>query len=99
MPNLSNIVTSVNTRVPIKGTGITLGLTNGTTNYGIQPNGGANALVGWSGIYGNNIGTNTTSGSVTVGDAALGVTTDSSKSGIIGTVTRTQINCKYIIKY
>lgn len=76
-----------------------MSLTNGTTNYGIQPNGGANSLVGWSGIYGNDVGTTTTSGSVTAGLAALGVTIDSSKSGLVGTITRIQINCKYIIKY
>ena len=85
----TGIVTSVNTNVPIKGNGMNLGLTDGTTNVGLQV-GVAATNMGFGGTianYGGNVG-------VSVGisqwtsNKTMGITTDASKSGIVGTVTR-----------
>jgi hypothetical protein len=83
----SGIVTNVNTNVPCKGNGKTLGLTDGTNNYGlVGANGSGNNA--FAGIYNTNVGT-TVSGASTL--SSVGVTTDSSKSGIVGTVTRSTL--------
>ncbi len=94
LPNGTNVITSVNTSVPIKGNGICLGLTNGSSNVGIASTA---AVYAYSNLYGKSVGTAKTN--QTGGDMGLGVTTDESKSGIVGTVTRTVMTCKYIIKY
>lgn len=99
MPIISNVITSVDTNVPVKGTGMSLGLTNdGST--GLTLNGGTNAfLQSFSVAYGQPVGTYSGSGSFVSNNTSLGITTDETKSGIVGTVTRTQITCNYIIKY
>lgn len=84
--------------MPVKGNGMTLGLTDGTNYFGIS---------GWDGNsgdiskdpdhYGTNLPFTRTGGNKS--NKGLGVTTDASKSGIVGIITRTQINCNYIIKY
>ena len=96
LPNISNIVTSVNTNVPIKGNGKTLGLTNGTDVLGPQ-NWGVD-LECRPDCYDKNVGTTTGNVGVTV-NACVGITTDASKSGIVGTVTRTVRTARFIIKY
>ena len=96
IPSASNIVTSVNTSVPIKGDGKTIGLTNGSTNHGtIQTPDGiwTSSTAG----YGGNVGTAV--GGANHSDILIGLTTDSSKSGIVGTVARGSFTCKFIIKY
>lgn len=91
----TTLITSVNTSVPIKGTGMTLGLTNGSNNFGLI---NTSYLDGYTGAYGStSLGTNLKSGSTIANDTAIGITTDSSKSGIVGTVTRTSISV-YIFK-
>lgn len=85
----SAIVTSVDTNVPINGNGMSLGLTNGTQLGGLNP---------WSGSGGNVMNVSTAKYDVAIGitgggtafsdGKAVGVTTDASKSGIVGTVTR-----------
>ena len=78
---------------------MTLGFTNGTKNYGLRAEGGSGLyLTAYESSYGSNSFPGSYSGS-TASQTNLAITTDSTKSGIIGTVTRTQINCKYIIKY
>ena len=89
----TNIVVGVNTNVPVKGNGMTLGVT--------KDNSTVNTLIGsygiWSGAsgtnlfvdnYNKNIGSSSSHNNV---PGAIGVTTDSSKSGIVGTVTRTNL--------
>lgn len=77
---------------------MTLGLTDGTTNRGL-------AQYNNSGFYsstsiGSNVGSTATLGpNVGMSSISIGVITDSTKSGIVGTVTRTQISCKYVIKF
>lgn len=91
----TSLITSVNTSVSIKGTGKSLGLTDGTNNMGIQANGGY-GVKNNKNLFNVNVGTKTGSAGPD-NSYALGVTTDSSKSGIVGTVTRTSISV-YIFK-
>ena len=95
---MNNIITSINTSVPIKGTGKTLGMTDGTNNASITVYSGVAYLAFYASLYNKNVGT-AESGSSTNTRVGWGVTTDTSKSGIVGTITRTQITCKYCIKY
>ena len=87
----SGVVTSVNTSVPVNGNGMTLGVTkDGTTT---------NTLVGhygsWNGVGGTNLFVDNYNSVIGSGQShtnvpgAIGITTDSSKSGIVGTVTST----------
>ena len=100
MPNISNIVTSVNSSVPIAGTGICLGLQNANTNFGLGSYATSGASWGcqaFTGLYGANKGT---SYSGTANQSkGLGVTTNASYSGITGTVTYTKFTSSYCIKY
>lgn len=100
IPSASNIVTSVNTSVPIKGTGLALGLNNGAENVGMTGYAQSAVKTTSTKVYGVNVGTNVpTPGNDGRYGYALGVTTDSSKSGVVGTVTRGSFTCKFIIKY
>lgn len=94
----SSLITSVNTNVPVIGNGIALGLTDGTNNFGMTKNGTyGNNLTTRGGAYGQNVSTKTTDSGTNVSSGNIGLTTDSSKSGIVGTVTRTSISV-YIFK-
>ena len=65
-----------------KGNGMTLGLTDGTTNYGTTgATYNADRLVGTSNDYGRNVGVATNNGIVPT--LVVGITTDPTKSGII----------------
>lgn len=78
--------------IPVIGNGTTLGLTNGTINYGLTSSGSpAPRLAGFSDVYGSNV--STTGGGVNVGEGnILGVTTDPAKSGLVGKLSEaTQI--------
>lgn len=66
-----------------KGNGITLGLTNGATNYGVGvTTGTTTALDGYTGLYGTNIGA-TNTGKINTQNLSMGVTLDPTKSGIV----------------
>ena len=89
----TSLTLSVNTSVPVKGNGIVLGMTNGSTNFGIRNQGGSaykSALMGYTGLYGGKVG-DASSGTEIGTNIGVGLTTVSSKSGIVGTVTRTQL--------
>lgn len=87
----SSLITSVNTSVPVKGNGKTIGLTDGTTNYGLQGGfGGGEFLNAATGNYGKDINTPNVTPRY-IGNKTLGLTTDSAASGIVGTVTRTAL--------
>lgn len=68
---------------PVVGNGITLGLTNGTFNAGLQGRGESNALL-WvkPELYGTSVGTTGGTGN-SFNPQSLGVTTDPTKSGLI----------------
>ena len=78
----------------VKGNSMALGLTNGTTNYGLlkQLSGNVGFLQGATGYYGVNVGDNVQVGTTATNGQALGVSTDPTKSGII--LNRTTI--KYL---
>lgn len=69
--------------LPVKGNGMTLGLTNGTTEYGLGNDvvSGVNRLTTNTGVYGEDVGTALTglAGNIT----SYGITTDPDKSGIV----------------
>lgn len=85
LPNIQKgepVSLPIGTVAPVKGNGMALGLTNGTTNTGLAHYENAYAyLNNYQGAYGENV-----SGSVTDGSTAygiLGVSTDATKSGLI----------------
>ena len=92
----SSLITSVNTSVPVKGNGKSMGWTNGNANFGCSQ--GDNGH-GWffpsltSVAYGKDIGVvqagNT--GTRPSGNKLMGLTSDANNSGIVGTVTRTAL--------
>lgn len=81
VPTLNNTVyQGSGSTFSVKGTGITLGLTNGTDNYGIGSD--ANAIMkGFPPNYGVAVGSSV--GGIAATNKSLGLTTDASKSGII----------------
>lgn len=92
----SSLITSVNTSVPVKGNGKSMGWTNGDANFGCSQ--GDNGY-GWffpsltSEAYGKNIGVVQTgnAGTRPSGSKLMGLTSDANNSGIVGTVTRTAL--------
>lgn len=83
LPKYSDKIWSGNGVASVKGNGVTLGLTDGTNNYGLrQDTSNYIALSSGTAIYGTNVGDVASYGN-TPNDTTLGITTDSSKSGII----------------
>ena len=68
----------------VVGNGLALGLTNGTTCYGLKAHLGGkyNYLQGIEELYGANIGTSDTIGTTMTNNLAMGVANDPKKSGI-----------------
>lgn len=96
LPNYSNAKMITGNNIPVKGNGITLGLTNGSSGYGIRP--GSSGATLQSSAYGKNVpGSNTTSNQPSA-SANIGVTTDPNLSGIIADTSNMQ-RVNYIIKY
>lgn len=79
----------------VYGSGISLGLTNGTTNYGLAGSNGA-IFGGITGAYGQNVGGSAGGGNWSPTNTKYGVTTDASKSGII---VEKDTQLFYVIKY
>ena len=90
LPSGANITNSVDTNVSVKGNGKTLGLTDGTNNFAFTTYPSLSELRAGKENFNQNVGT---SGSYNDRGTKLtvGITTDPTKSGIVGTVTRTQI--------
>ena len=88
-----NIVLSVNSTAPVVGNGKAVGMTNGTTNFGLSNQGGAaykSALVGYTGSYNGSVGV-TRSGSEIGTNVNVGLTTDASKSGMVANITTSSL--------
>ena len=85
---MSNIIMSVNTNVSVAGNGNGIGVQTANSQ-------GVNQLL-TTYISGGDVATGVTYGNAIT---PIGITIDSSKSGIVGTITRKQISCKYCIKY
>lgn len=86
------------TSAPVVGNGITLGLTDGTTNTGmitVPPQ--SNASYGGdlnqnTGAYGTSVGSRFTSGTTGLNSKSMGITTDPDKSGIVANLPTIQVN-------
>lgn len=75
----------IGTSAPVVGTGIAMGLTDGTTDYGMSyrlDTGTWRGLQGQSGALGKNTATSGSAGSYPQNNAILGLTTDSANSGL-----------------
>lgn len=75
------VMLPLGTTAPVIGNGMTIGLTNGTTNYGLFAS-SQDDLRAKTGAYGTAQNT-TASGTAANGDKSLGLTTDPTKSGLI----------------
>lgn len=113
LPQLENIVYNIETNVPCKGNGKNIGLRSATRGalstiqdfglYGSQstPMGSTvphfNASTqAVNGVAGKQVaGTSTT---VNINNYGIGLSQNAANSGIVGTVTRSILTCKYIIK-
>lgn len=86
----TSLTLNVNTSVPVVGTDIAIGFTNGSSNRGLAMNNGSlGQSTFFPSLYGASVGTKAFSTDSPNG--AVGLTKDASKSGIVGTVTRTQL--------
>ena len=100
LPNLMNVKLLKGSSVPVKGTGLSLGLTNGTQNGAMAMTSDYRMFKGYTDKYGSNVG------SIPAGSSAnemptqrtVGVTKDATKSGIIADIS-SGVNANFIIKY
>ena len=76
----SGVVTSLKSTAPVKGNGLTIGLTDGSSNSGMYAIN--NYLTAHTGVYGKNTGVTPSSGSFVTGKT-IGLTTTGSNSGVI----------------
>lgn len=74
------------TTAPVIGNGMTLGLTDGTSNFGLISN-SINELNAWTGLYGSDVGTSF-SGNGVPSEKSFGVTEDGSKSGMVADISQ-----------
>nr|DAG78125.1 MAG TPA: Major capsid protein [Microviridae sp.] len=74
------------TSAPVVGNGTTLGLTNGKTNFGLSSRTGQSDIGDYQSAYGQPVGYNMLSGSSI--PSSIGVTTDTTKSGLIADLTQ-----------
>lgn len=99
LPNYSSARMVTSASIGVKGNGMTLGLYAGKTDdrnpSGLGADGNGN-LHAYKNLYGTNVNTSI-SGNASLSNS-LGITTDSTKSGITGTANLAS-TCKFIIKY
>lgn len=69
--------------VSVYGNGMTLGLTDGTNNFGFGSLNGQTNGIGKASLYGSNVGTSATA-DYNPSNKGIGITTDGTKSGLIG---------------
>ena len=89
------LVVDIDSNVAVVGNGMTLGFTNGTDNFAPETVLGANSghTMLTTGAYGQNIGT--ASGTSYVNSSKVfGVTTDATKSGLVGKISSTKLEVK-----
>ena len=84
LPKYSNKIysSSISATAPVIGNGMTVGLTNGTTNVGTAYNGNG-IMIGGAGWYGKNYTDAYTGQGTEITSKLVGLTTDGTKSGII----------------
>ena len=78
----SNVKLPLGDEFSVKGNGKTLGLTNGSKNFGMSPGNSTGYVYFGTGIYNQNVST-ATSWSGTNEKGLMGVTTDATKSGLV----------------
>lgn len=78
----TTLVTSVASTAPVKGTGMTLGLTDGA-RLGATVTSSGGAFTGIQNEYGKPVGTSTSQSSYFQAGKGIGVTNDASKSGLV----------------
>ena len=88
----STLVTDINSTAPVVGNGMTLGLTDGTSNAGLAQLGNANAISTRTETYGTDIGSSFTTTTSLSFAKSLGVTTNPTKSGIEANITSTTLS-------
>ena len=94
--NIPNGKTAFGTTIPVRGNGISVGLTNGITNAGLNSGFPQDyPALAISGGYGQPV-SNSWVGSSPVVNGKLGITTDASKSGIVADISA---GATVIIKY
>lgn len=87
----TSIITSVNTNVPVKGTGAGLGLLSGGDIGDLTLNGSSNSSYNVRPYESGNLSDKYSTGIANGTAYPLGVHTDANKSGIVGTITRTSL--------
>ena len=88
----TKLVTNVDSTAGVKGNGTTIGYTDSVDTFGQDTftTGGQNYTRNWAGLYGADVGTSP-SGSLIGSQKSIGLTTDSTKSGIEATVTSSSL--------
>lgn len=101
LPNYTSARMVTSDTVAVNGNGVTLGLTDGTSNFALSTTTSdtdKNFYMMVKNNYGTNVGTRNGSSYVTGDLIGIGVTTDTTKSGLTGLVSLAS-SCNYIIKY
>lgn len=80
----------------VKGNGMTLGMFNGTKDFGARLGGNSNAYLMPDGVIGTDVG-NTTSDTSARKAGTIGITTDSSKSGMVVDTDTTGLYLYYYV--
>lgn len=96
--NLPNAIFPIGTTAPVIGNGMVMGITDGSTNYGMNGSSIA-AYNGSTTSYGQNLPFNGGNGDLGIATKALGLTTDPTKSGLIVDLTQATAATTAIIKY
>lgn len=100
LPNLTNVKLLKGESVPVKGTGLSLGLTNGTQYGAMAMTVDYRMFKGYTDKYGSNVGSipaGSSANEMTV-QRTVGVTPDSEYSGIIADIS-SGVTVNFIIKY
>ena len=95
--NIPNFIGLTSDNVPCCGNGITLGFSNGSQKGGLYEHVGAGCALAL-GNYGQNVG-RASSGSDLTRGLTIGITTDTTKSGIISKLSSASQKSLAIIKY
>jgi len=103
IPNYSSARMVTSSNIPVKGTGMCLGMTDGTNLMGTIVRGdsgaaGAKVFSPYTVSYGYANGVSVSGATTPTNNQAVGVTIDPEKSGIIGTASLASA-CNCIIKY
>lgn len=82
------VMLPLGTSAPVRGNGLTLGLTDGSVNYGSSISSDYRALRPLSGAYGASVGETGFSSGQAPASTAIGVTEDGEKSGMIADLSQ-----------